>query len=181
MSCRNIGRIFALICRRLRTRLSIRWPLSLVLLMICALFSVTSWLSRSWIIPINLLKFRKKSVIFIKCIVHHHWPEPIIWKKRWVRRQKFTTNSKALILPVRINSILLLLRFIMRSSRGWLTWLRKQVPDNGGLLFRWPAVILALIFPYIWLRFQPSKNLIVRPLWKLMVPELFLHLRILLK
>lgn len=50
-----------------------------------------------------------------------------------------------------------------------------------GLLFRWPAVILALIFPYIWLRFQPSKNLIARPLWKLMVPELFLHLRILLK
>ena len=32
--------------------------------------------------------------------------------------QKFTTNSKALILPVRINSILLLLRFIMLSSRG---------------------------------------------------------------
>lgn len=28
-----------------------------------------------------------------------------------------------------------------------------------GLLFRWPAVILALIFPYIWLRFQPSKTL----------------------
>ncbi len=26
-----------------------------------------------------------------------------------------------------------------------------------------------------------QKNLIVRPLWKLMVPELFLHLRILLK
>lgn len=39
-------------------------------------------------------------------------------EKRWVRRQKFTTNSKALILPVRINSILLLLRFIMRSSKG---------------------------------------------------------------
>ena len=34
---------------------------------------------------------------------------------------------------------------------------------------------------YKWLRFQPSKNLIVRPLWKLIVPELFLHLRILLK
>lgn len=30
---------------------------------------------------------------------------------------KFTTNSKALILPVRINSILLLLRFIMLSSK----------------------------------------------------------------
>ena len=29
-------------------------------------------IERSWIIPINLLKFRKKSVIFIKCIVHHH-------------------------------------------------------------------------------------------------------------
>lgn len=39
-------------------------------------------------------------------------------EKRWVRRQKFTINSKALILPVRINSILLLLRFIMRSSKG---------------------------------------------------------------
>lgn len=38
-------------------------------------------------------------------------------EKRWVRRQKFTTNSKALILPVRINSILLLLRFIMLSSK----------------------------------------------------------------
>lgn len=38
-------------------------------------------------------------------------------EKRWVRRQKFTTNSKVLILPVRINSILLLLRFIMLSSK----------------------------------------------------------------